>query len=444
MKTLCLFFEVHQPFRLKRYRIFDIGKDHYYYDDYMNESQMRKVANNCYIPANRLLLDLIKEHPNNFKVSFSISGIALDQFELYAPEVLESFRELARTGSVEFLAETYSHSLISLASKEEFKQQVSHHCKRIEELFGMKPKVFRNTELIYSDLIGKDVYEMGFGAMLTEGAKHILGWKSPNHIYCNSITPRLQLLLRNHWLSDDIAYRFSDSSWREHPLTCEKYVSWLQQTSPQDDCINLFMVYETIGEHQDSNTGIFEFLRHFPQTVINNSNIRFATPSQVIEQHQTTGDIHVPYPISWSGEERDLSNWLGNEIQQEAFRKLYSLQEAVSKIEDPILQKDWLYLQGSDHFYYMSTKFFAEEAIHEHYNPYHSPYDAFINYMNILSDFKQRVEEYGETTPPEQEIKLLKKQLQIKDDQLKKYKTKLKHSLRQQKSATRNLIAKEV
>ncbi len=391
MKTICLYFQVHQPFRFRRYRFFDIGVSNYYYDDYANESILRKVADRCYIPANNLLLELIKEFGANFRVSFSISGIALDQFELYAPHVLESFKELAKTGSVEFLAETYTHSLTALQDMEEFKEQVKLHSQRIEELFGQKPLAFRNTELVYSDSIGAAVAELGFKAMLTEGAKHILGWKSPNYLYYNALNPKLKVLLRNFKLSDDISFRFSNRSWNEWPLTAEKYVSWLNNIDKKEQVVNLFMDYETFGEHQWADTGIFDFLRALPKVVFAESKFTFSTPSEVAEKLEPVAPINVSFPISWADEERDLTAWLGNDMQNEAFKKLYALKELVKKCDDPAILTDWKYLQVSDHFYYMSTKFFSDGEVHKYFNPYESPYDAFINYMNVLSDFSERV-----------------------------------------------------
>src|SRR5664279_456681 len=271
MKTICFYFQVHQPFRLKRYRFFDIGNDPYYYDDYTNESILRKIADRCYLPANKVILNLIKEYGTRFKVSYSISGSALDQFELYAPEVIESFQKLAKTGCVEFLGETYSHSLVSLSNPAEFESQVKLHSEKIQKLFGQTPKVFRNTELIYSDEIGAEVAKMGFKAMVTEGAKHVLGWKSPNYLYCNALNPRLKILLRNFKLSDDIAFRFSNKSWSEYPLTAEKYVNWLNQLDSKEDTVNIFMDYETFGEHQAKESGIFEFLKALPKVIFSRS-----------------------------------------------------------------------------------------------------------------------------------------------------------------------------
>jgi len=425
MKTICLYFQVHQPFRLRRYRFFDIGNEHYYYDDYSNESILRKVADKCYLPANEILLDLIDRFPGRFKLAFSVSGIAIDQFELYAPEVLESFRRLADTGAVEFLAETNSHSLVALKDKDEFSGQVREHGKKIKKFFKQEPSVFRNTELIYSDEIGEMVAELGYEAMLTEGAKHILGWKSPNYLYCNAANPKLKILLKNFKLSDDIAFRFSDQSWNEYPLTADKYVSWLNQIDKKEETVNLFMDYETFGEHQWEETGIFEFLRALPDTVFRNSEFSFATPSEVARNLQPVSAVHVPNPISWADEERDLTAWLGNEMQQEAFNKLYDLAEKIKKIKDPDLIKDWNYLQVSDHLYYMSTKFFSDGAVHSYFNPYQSPYDAFINYMNILSDFAIRVNALGTGTDTAGEASNLSRIIEEKEKQLKKYKEEI-------------------
>ncbi len=394
MRSICFYFQVHQPFRLKRYRFFDIGKDHHYYDDYQNEFIVRRVADKCYLPMNQLLLEKIKEFGENFKVSFSISGVALDQFEMYTPEVIDSFKALADTGCVEFLAETYAHSLSSLKSKEEFQNQVRHQQKRIKELLGYESKTFRNTELIYSDEIGAMVADMGFNTMLTEGAKHILGWKSPNYMYNNAINPKLKLLLKNFRLSDDIAFRFSQQSWDSYPLNTEKYIDWLNQIDDKEEVVNLFMDYETFGEHQWIETGIFEFMRALPEKVLSQTNFTFNTPSELSAQMQPIASVHVPYPISWADEERDLTAWLGNEIQDEAFDKLYELETKMVDIKDPILRRDWEYLQTSDHFYYMCTKWFSDGDVHKYFNPYGTPYEAFMNYMNVLSDFIIRVEEH--------------------------------------------------
>lgn len=390
-KSICFYFQVHQPDRLRQYRFFDIGNNFNYYDEFTNKNIMRRIARKCYLPINALLLDLIKSHRSKFKLAFSISGVAIEQFKQFAPEVLDSFKALASTGCVEFLAETYSHSLASIANENEFKLQVKDHSKLIESTFGMKPITFRNTELIYSDQIGACVADMGYKTMLTEGAKHILGWKSPNFVYTNTINPKLKLLLKNSELSDDIAFRFSNKSWDGWPLTAEKYADWVESALEKDDTLNLFMDYETFGEHQPAESGIFDFLKALPDAILA-KGISFDTPSQVTAKYQPVGPLHVLYPISWADEERDTSAWLGNELQNEAFSKLYSLDQKVKKTKDKDLLNVYRHLQESDHFYYMCTKFFSDGAVHSYFNPYDTPYEAFINYMNVLSDFELRVE----------------------------------------------------
>jgi len=392
MRSICFYFQVHQPMRLRTYRFFDIGANHNYYDDYLNNFVLKRVAEKSYLPMNKILLDLIKEYGSAFKVSFSITGVALDQFEMYAPEVLESFRELAETGSVEFLAETDAHSLASLKSKDEFKQQVDNHVSKIEKYFGQKPVTFRNTELIYSDEIGEMVADMGFETMLTEGAKHVLGWKSPNFMYTNSLNPKLKILLRNFRLSDDVAFRFSDRGWPEWPLTTDKFITWLKTIEPKQEVVNLFMDYETFGEHQWEDTGIFDFFKAIPAKILGETDFQLKTPKELAKVLQPTAAIYVPYPISWADEERDLTAWVGNELQDDAFDNLYSLEEMVKTIDDPEIQKDWKYLQSSDHFYYMCTKWFSDGDVHKYFNPFGTPYDAYINFMNVFSDFRQRVE----------------------------------------------------
>ncbi len=398
MKTICLYFQVHQPLRLKKYRFFNMGRDHNYLDDHANRAILQKVARKCYLPMNELLLKLIRENGKKFKVSFSISGLAIEQLRMYAPEVLDSFQALAKTGCVEFLAETYSHSLASLVDEEEFVAQVRRHARTIESEFGVKPKAFRNTELIYSDRIGEIVASMGYRTMLTEGAKHILGWKSPNSIYACAPNPKLHLLLRNFKLSDDIAFRFSDRGWAEWPLTTQKYVSWLANPDLPGEVVNLFMDYETFGEHQWAESGIFEFMAHLPGAALATGKLSFATPSEVSRKFQPVGILHCPYPISWADEERDVTAWIGNELQNEAFSKLYRLKNRIDAIDHPDFDHAWNFLQASDHFYYMATKWFSDGDVHSYFNPYDSPYEAFINYMNVLSDFEIEVEKkYAET-----------------------------------------------
>ncbi|MCQ2139797.1 MAG: glycoside hydrolase family 57 protein [Bacteroidales bacterium] len=384
-KNICLYFHVHQPTRLRLYRFFDIGKDSHYYDDFANRTILHRIAQKCYLPMNELLLDAIKATKGAFKVSFSITGSAIEQFDRYAPEVLDSFKQLADTGCVEFVCETYNHSLASLASPAEFRHQVLKQKETLQKYFGVEPKAFRNTELIYSDAIGKEVYDLGFKTILTEGAKHILGWKSPDYVYSNPLQPKLKLLLRNYVLSDDIAFRFAD-----HGFDADTFVGWLKQT--EGDVINLFMDYETFGEHQSVNTGIFDFMKALPAKVVADKELAFATPSDVARKCKSVGELPVPEPISWADEERDTSAWLGNELQQDAFNKIYALTEQLSILDQPNLWNDFGHLQESDHLYYMCTKFFSDGEIHKRFNPYDTPYEAFINFMNVLSDFAIRVE----------------------------------------------------
>ncbi len=393
MKSICFYFQVHQPFRLKTYRFFNMGHDHYYYNDFENSHIMSRVAQKSYLPMNDLLLKLFKKHGKDFKVAFSLTGHAIEQLELYAPEVIQSFKKLADTGNVEFLAETYAHSLASLRSKDEFFKQVELHSNKIESLFGVRPTTFRNTELIYSDEIGSLIHEMGYSLMLTEGAKHVLGWKSPNFMYCNAREPKLKILLKNHTLSDDIAFRFSNHGWSEWPLTAEKFTDWLSSLDKNEDVINLFMDYETFGEHQWRETGIFDFMAALPAKILKTKKFKFSTPAELGKELQTIAPIHVPYPISWADEERDITAWLGNEMQDEAFNKLYDLEPKIKNCDNLEILTDWYRLQNSDHFYYMCTKWFSDGDVHKYFNPYNSPYEAFINYMNVLSDFTMRVEE---------------------------------------------------
>ena len=387
-KSICLYFQVHQPTRLRLYRFFDIGKDSHYYDDFANRTILRRVAQKCYLPANKLILDLIKETKGKFKVAYSISGSALEQFQRFAPEVLDSFRALAATGHVEFLAETYFHSLASLGSESEFRHQVAKHAAKIEELFGVKPVTFRNTELIYSNSIGEMVYSMGYKTILTEGARHIMGWQSPNYVYTGATQPRLKVLLRNYGLSDDIAFRFA-----QNHVTADQYVGWLKENAKEGEIVNLFMDYETFGEHQSAETGIFDFLRALPGAVLADGTFGFVTPAEAVKKHKAVSDIDVEDAISWADEERDVTAWLGNELQNEAFKKVYAMTEKLSIVNDPDLWEDFGHLQESDHFYYMCTKFFSDGEVHKYFNPYDTPYEAFINYMNVLSDFQIRLDE---------------------------------------------------
>lgn len=414
-KAICLYFQVHQPFRLKRYRFFDLGNDHYYYDDYSNEAILRKVADRCYLPANNVILDLIHRHKGKFKVTFSLTGLVINQFRLYAPEVLDSFRALAETGMVEFLAETNSHSLVALKNRREFEKQVMEHKELLKNHLGVEATSFRNTELIYSDQIGSWIADMGFKATLIEGAKHVLGWKSPNFLYCNALNPRLKVLLRNFVLSDDIAFRFSNRNWSSWPLTADKYASWISKMAPKSELVNIFMDYETFGEHNWKESGIFDFLQHLPGAILKKTPFRFMTPTEIADTLQPVSAISIPSPISWADEERDITAWQGNELQVAALEKLYSLASKVDKCDDEQIRKDWDYLQASDHFYYMATKFFSDGAVHAYFNPYDTPYDAFMNYMNVLSDFEIRLRKFFPDTHEQDQIYKLGVELIEKD-----------------------------
>ena len=391
--NICMYFQVHQPYRIKKYRIFDIGNNPNYFDaddmsDLNNKKVFQKVANKCYLPANKTFLSLLKKHPE-FKISYSLSGVFMEQAEEYMPEVIESFKELVATGRVEILDETYYHSLSFLYSTDEYISQIKLHQEKVKDLFGVTPTVFRNTELIYNDWIGKVVEGLGYKGILTEGADKILGWKSPNYIYKAHGTENLKLLLKNYKLSDDVAFRFSEKSWREHPLTVEKYTQWL--SAPQGEIINLFMDYETFGEHQWEDTGIFEFLKHFPQEVLKNPHNHFLTPTEAIDGLEVADVLSIPNYISWADTERDLSAWMSNDIQRDAMEKLFALEHKIKESDDPKLIHDWRKLTTSDHFYYMCTKWFSDGDVHKYFNPYETPYDAFINFMNVLNDVKLRI-----------------------------------------------------
>jgi alpha-amylase len=391
---------------------------------------MKKVADKCYIPANRIILDLIQKHKGKFRVTFSLSGIVLNQFRLYAPEVLDSFKQIAETGMAEFLTETDSHSLASLKNRNAFEFQVEEHKNKMRSILGVEPTSFRNTELIYSDQIGAWVADMGFKSILTEGAKHVLGWKSPNYLYCNAINPRLKVLLRNFVLSDDIAFRFSNKQWSAWPLTAEKYASWLNKMAPSSELVNIFLDYETFGEHNWKETGIFDFLQHLPGVILKKTPYKFMTPSEVADALQPVSAISVPSPISWADEERDITAWLGNELQVAAFDKLYSLSEKVRKCNDEKMNKDFEYLQSSDHFYYMATKFFSDGAVHAYFNPYETPYDAFMNYMNVLSDFEIRVNKCFPDTDEQLMILKLESELNEKTRIIEKQEAEIKRLTR--------------
>ena len=387
MSAICFYFQVHQPYRLRHYTFFDIGANSWYEDENANCGILLKVARKCYLPMNALLLKLIRRHEGQFKVSFSISGTALDQFETYAPEVIQSYRELVATGCVELLSETYNHSLSFLYSPDEFREQVRLHDDRIEELFGVRPTSFRNTELIYNNALAHAVEEMGYKAILAEGADHVLGWRSPNFVYKPSGCESLRLLLKNYRLSDDIAFRFSNHDWPEFPLTAEKFASWAQAAGAAGDIINLFMDYETFGEHQWESTGIFQFMEALPDVLLSLPGFSFVTPTEAAAMFQPVASLDVHNFMSWADAERDLTAWLGNDMQQDAITAVYRLEEKVKASRNEDLLRTWRRLQTSDHFYYMCTKWFADGDVHSYFNPYGTPYDAYINYMNVLADF---------------------------------------------------------
>jgi alpha-amylase len=389
--SVCVYFQVHQPFRLRHYSVFDIGSNHHYFDDIKNEAICQKVARKCYLPANAVILDLIKRTNGRFRCAYSITGTVLEQFERWAPEVIESFKELAKTGHVEFLSETYYHSLSYLYSKEEFKRQVVQHKRKLKELFGVTPRVFRNTELVYNNELAKFIEDLGYEGILAEGADHILGWRSPNFLYRPVTCNKIKLLLKNYKLSDDIAFRFSNKGWEEWPLTADKYAQWISSTNGNGEVINLFMDYETLGEHQWEDTGIFEFLKHFPGYVLNHPDNNFLTPSEVVAKYEPKADLDIHTFISWADIERDLSAWLGNQMQQNAIKELYFLEKPILATKDTHLIDDWRKMQTSDHFYYMCTKWFADGDVHKYFNPYDSPYDSFIAFMNVLNDMVVRL-----------------------------------------------------
>ena len=386
MTNACLYFQVHQPFRIAKYTLFDIGKHTRYFDEQKNKEIMQKIAGKCYLPANHIIKELIHKHPD-FKVTYSITGTAIEQFQKYAPAVLRSFKELAKTGKVEFLTETSHHSLSSLNNKEEFTTQVKQHQKLIKEHFGQKPKIFRNTELVYNNEIAKTAKELGFKAILAEGWDGILGWRSPNYVY-KAKDAKIRLLLKNYKLSDDVAFRFSNKQWSQWPLTAEKYADWIAPI--MGDSVNLFMDYETFGEHQWHDTGIFNFLKHLPKALAKH-NISFQHPSELLKI-EPKEELDVPNTISWADVERDTSAWLGNKMQEAAHTKAYELRKDVLASGDQELIEKWRKLTTSDHFYYMCTKYFSDGDVHKYFNPYDTPYECFINYMNILQDIADRVE----------------------------------------------------
>lgn len=387
MKTICLYFEIHQIIHLKRYRFFEIGTDHYYYDDYANEQGINEVAERSYIPALKTLIEMAKENGGAFKVALSISGVALEQLEIHAPAVIELLHELNNTGCCEFLCEPYSHGLSSLANEDCFREEVGRMRRKIKDYFGKEPKVFRNSSLIYTNEIGGIVADMGFKGMLVEGAKHVLGWKSPHYLYHCAENPNLKLLMRDFKLSDDISLRFSNTEWNEYPLFADKYIGWIASMPENEQVINLFMELSALGMAQPLSSNILEFLKALP-VCAKQKGITFSTPSEIVSKLKSVDMVDVPYPMSWTDEERDISPWLGNVMQREAFNKLYGVAERVYLCNDRRIKQDWDYLQASNNFRFMTTK---DTGVGLNRGIYDSPYDAFTNYMNILGDFIARV-----------------------------------------------------
>lgn len=390
MKTVCFYFKIHQPYRLKRYRFFDIGNDHYYYDDFADDEIITRVARMSYLPMCDTLLDIIEKTEKKFKFSLSISGTAIEQLMLYVPEVIEKLQQLSATGCMEILSGTFSHSLASLEDIEEFMRDVEKHDRLIEQLFHQKPTTFANTELIYDDDIALLIQSMGFRQAITEGAKHILGWKSPNYVYRSAAAPEVRLLFTNNKLAEDIAHKFNDTSWDEYPLTADKYVNWVADLPQEEQVVNLYMSMDTFGAFLPASCGIFDFIKALPRFG-QEKGISFGTPSEVVKLLKPVGEIVVAHPISDIDEARDVSAWKGNELQNEALRKLYDLTEKVNLCSDNRLKQDWERLQSSDHFYYMCTKKRGDGESHAAFSPYDSPYSAFTNYMNVLADFTVRV-----------------------------------------------------
>lgn len=428
MKTICLYFEIHQNIQLKRYRFFDIGTDHYYYDDYEDERLITDVANRSYMPALEALGEMLKEHPGFFKVAFSLSGVGMEQLEIHAPQVLEKLQELNQTGCVEFLAEPYSHGLASLANEESFAKEVKRQCQKMKEYFGKEPKVLRNSSLIYSDDIGAQAAQMGFKGMLTEGARHVLGWKSPHYVYNCALAPNLKLLLRDVNLSDDISLRFSNVDWEGYPLFADNYVDRIANFPGEEHVVNIFMELSALGVAQPLSSNILDFLKALPECA-KQRGLTFSTPSEICDTMPSVGALDVPDTLSWTDEERDVSSWLGNPMQREAFNKLYSVADRVRIADDPRINQDWDYLQASNNFRQMTTK---PSQVGIDRGIYASPFDAFTNYMNILGDFIARVNSlYPESVDNDELASLLTtiknqdEEIEMKNKEITRLQTKI-------------------
>ena len=393
MTSVCLYFEVHQPIRLNRFSVFSIGhgdSSKFYFNQKLNQEIFTKVAKKCYLPTNNLLLDLINRTDGKFRISFSLTGTFVEYCNEFMPEVIDSFKELFKTGAVDMIEETYYHSLSSLYDElDEFEEQVKLHRQLIKQLFNYKPKVFRNTEAIFDNRIAKKVAEMGYKGIITEGTEKILGWRSPNYLY-KPVNVDIKTLLRNYTLSDDVGFRFSARMWKDYPLTADKFSHWILHS--QGDLINLFMDYETFGEHHWTETGIFDFLASFPEEILKHEHLDFVTVGEAVERYEPVGEIDVPWAISWADEDRDVSTWLGNDMQTACFNELKNIGHKIKEKDDTNLLETWRKLQTSDHLYYLSTKGLADGDVHAYFSPYDGPYDGFINYMNVLQDLKQKLD----------------------------------------------------
>ena len=446
MKTICLYFEIHQIIHLKRYRFFDIGIDHYYYDDYENERSITDIAERSYMPALETLLDMIKQGNGYYKVTFSISGVGMEQLEMHAPQVIAKLQEINETGCAEFLAEPYSHGLSSLANEESFAADVKKQCDKMKDYFGKRPTILRNSSLIYSDDIGGQVAAMGFKGMLTEGAKHVLGWKSPHYIYHCPIAPNLKLLLRDVELSDDISLRFNNSDWEGYPLFADTYINRIAALPEEEQFINIFMELSALGIAQPLSSNILEFLKALPACA-KDKGITFSTPSEICMKAKSVGQLDVPDTLSWVDEERDVSTWLGNAMQREAFNKLYSVADRIRIAQDPRINQDWDYLQASNNFRFMTTK---ATSVGLDRGIYSGAFDAFTNYMNILGDFINRVNSlYPEEIDNDQLNSLLTtirnqgEEIEVKDKEITRLKTKIEkmEAAEQKANATKKSTA---
>jgi len=394
MISICLYFQVHQPMRLNQnYTFFDLGKEHHYRDETTNRDILRKVAGKCYLPANKMMRDLINQFNGDFRISYAITGVAIEQFQEFCPEVLDSFRELADTGCVEFIGETHYHSLAFLYSREEFRRQVEMHARILEEFFGSLPVTFRNTELIYNNDLALEIEKLGYKVILAEGADQVLGWRTPNFVYQPAGCCKLKALLKNYRLSDDVAFRFSDRNWNEWPVSANRFADWIHAIAGNGEVINLFMDYETIGEHQWEDSGIFEFFRALPGSILSHPSFVFQTPAEAAARLDPVAQLDVPNFTSWADLERDVSAWLGNPMQDHACELAYALEKKVLATEDDDLIATWRELLTSDHFYYMCTKWFSDGDVHKYFNPYETPHQAFITYMNVLNDLALTVDQ---------------------------------------------------